>query len=30
MAQRGRKVPASVVPWPSLVWGEAVEAEAAA
>lgn len=25
MAQRGHKVPASVAPWPSPVWVEAVE-----
>lgn len=25
MAQRGHKVPASVAPWLSPVWGEAVE-----
>lgn len=30
MAQRGHKVPASAVPWPSLVWGEAAEVGEAA
>lgn len=30
MAQRGHKVPASVAPWPSPVWGEGEEGGEAA